>query len=360
MRSRRPLVWVSTSTSTRGGVASYVRTMQGTPLWSRWSVLHVATHQDGSVAERILRFVRGALVLLVLLVTRRPRLVHLHTASRGSFVRKSLLAWTSRALGTPVVLHVHGGGFADFHAASPRWFQRYIRATMEAAGGVVALGASWAERLQQIAPGARVVVVPNAVALRLPADGSPRAAPREEPVVLFLGRLSEDKGVHVLLEAWSRLQASGSALPRARLVLAGDGEVERFRREAADLGLAGSVDLPGWVSAERVGELLDEADVLVLPSRWEGHPMAVLEAMARAVPVVVTAVGGLPDLVDATSGILVAPDDTSSLEQALGRVLQDPALRRRLGAGGLQRVREEFDVEVAWRRLEALYEEVAR
>lgn len=360
MRRLRSAVWVSTSTATRGGIASYVRAMHGTPLWSRWSVRHVATHQDGTVAQRVLRFARGAATLVLLLVTTRPRIVHLHMASRGSFVRKSLLTWTSRAFGAPVILHVHGGGFGDFHAASPRWFQRYIRCTLETAGVVIALGDSWAIRLQQIAPAARIVVVPNAVVLgQRPVRGG-RSSAGTPLVVLFLGRLSDDKGVHVLLEAWSKLQEPGSAVPAARLVLAGDGQVERFRREVDDRGLTGCVELPGWVSPERVGELLDQAHALVLPSRWEGHPMAVLEAMARAVPVVVTAVGGLPDLVDASCGILVAPDDSTALEQALSQVLRDPELRDRLGAGGLQRVRDEFDVDVTWRRIEALYEEVAR
>ncbi|WP_445256060.1 glycosyltransferase family 4 protein [Nocardioides aurantiacus] len=333
--------------------------MQGTPLWSNWSVRHVATHQDGSVVDRGLRFAQGASVLVVLLVTSRPGVVHLHTSSRGSFVRKSLLTWATRASGVPVILHVHGGSFADFHDNSPRWFQRYIRATFETSEFVIALGVSWAERLQRVAPGARVVVVPNAVAPR-PRTARPDQSVSRPPVVLFLGRLSEDKGVHVLLDAWARLPDPRTDDPPARLVLAGDGEVDRFRREIAERGLTDSVELPGWVTPGRVEELLDEADVLVLPSRWEGQPMAVLEAMARGLPVVASRVGGLPDLVDAGTGILVEPDDAPALEQALRHLLDAQELRERLGAGGLQRVRDEFDVGVISQRLEELYEEVTR
>ena len=349
-------VWVSTSTATKGGVASYVRTMQDTPLWSRWSIRHVATHQDGSVWQRLARFARGAVTFWLNLLLRRPDVVHLHSASRGSFARKSILAWSARAARVPVVLHVHGGGFADFHDGSPALVRRYIRATLQGVGAVVALGPSWAERLQRIAPAARVVVVPNAISPKPSATPAPSV---DEPVVvLFLGQVSAAKGVFILVEAWAKLQETQPAAVTPRLVIAGDGEVEDVRRLAHDCGVGDSVELLGWISPDRVEAQLLKSHVLVLPSRWEGHPMAVLEAMAHGLAVVATAVGGLPDLVDETSGVLVGPDDVEGLARALRQVVLDPAERARLGEAGLVRVRNEFDVAVTWRTIDALYEEL--
>lgn len=356
MRTGRSVLWVSTSTATHGGVASYVRTMQETPLWDRWSIAHVATHEDGSVARRLTRFACGLLVIVARLLLRRPALVHLHSASRGSFARKSLVAWLCRALDVPVVLHVHGGGFADFHAGSPAPVRRYIRATLEGPGAVVALGPSWAERLQKIAPAARVVVVPNAVAPL--AYANPGPADGEPVTVLFLGQVSEAKGTFVLVEAWARVFATTPLPVPPQLVVAGDGQVEALRRLARMRGVEDSVHLPGWVSRERVEALLLQSQVLVLPSRWEGHPMSVLEAMARGLAVVATPVGGVPDLVDATSGLLVPPDDAEALAGALRGLLLNPTERIRLGEGGLARVHREFDVAVTWRALDGLYEEL--
>lgn len=357
MSAGRRVVWVSTGLTTRGGVASYVRTMSGTPLWERWGVRHVATHQDGSAAARVLRFARGAVTYWWLLLARRPDVVHLHSASYGSFARKSVLLWSARAVRVPVVLHIHGGAFADFHDALPALGRRYVRATLGAAAAVVALGPTWADRLRAIAPRARVLVVPNAV--RPQEVGPPRAA--DAPLcVLFLGLLSADKGVYVLLEAWEQVVRRLPPGRSARLVLAGNGDVEGVRADAERRGLAHTVELPGWVSPERVDALLAGADVLVLPSRWEGHPMAVLEAMARGVCVVATRVGGIPDLVDDGSGVLVPPEDPVALAEALGVVLQDPGRRRELGEGGRQRVCDHFDLDVTWRRLDELYTEVVR
>jgi glycosyltransferase involved in cell wall biosynthesis len=354
--SGRHVLWVSTSTETRGGVASFVRTMQGTPLWERWQIRHVATHRDGSVAGRAAAFATGVGAFLRELVLHRPAVVHLHTASYGSFARKSALAWLCRAARVPVVVHVHGGGFGDFYASMPPPLQRYVRATLAAADRVIGLGARWAGVLQQIAPGARVMVVPNAVRPRSlvvqPAAG--------EPVhVLFVGEMTEAKGAFVLLEAWRRL-SDGVPGHCADLVMVGQGDVERARSSVDRLRLAGQVRVRGWVPPAEVERLVNGSHVLVLPSRAEGQPMAVLEAMAHGLCVIASAVGGIPDLIDDECGVLVGADDPAALAAALQEVVEDPARRARLGAGALARVRDRFDVDQAWRALDALYEDLAR
>lgn len=355
MRARRVL-WVSTSTDTRGGVATFVRTMQRTPMWDRWQVRHVTTHRNGSLAARVAAFAVGIGSFGRELVLRRPGLVHLHTASYGSFARKSALAWVCRAAGVPVVIHVHGGAFGDFYAGSPRLLQRYIRRTLSSAERVIGLGDRWAAVLQQIAPSARVTVVPNAVTPRA-LVGQPCLG---DPVhVLFVGEMTEDKGAFALLEAWRRLH-DGSQLPRADLVMVGPGAVERARRRSEELGHAGGVRVMGWVEPAEVERLLSRSHVLVLPSRFEGQPMAVLEAMAHGLCVVATEVGGIPDLIDDECGVLVPVDDEDALVAALRTVIADPEKRSELGASALARVRERFDVDLTWRTLDALYEELVR
>lgn len=355
--SRPGVVWVSTSLDTHGGVATFVRTMRDTPLWDRWQVRHVATHRNGTVARRAVAFLTGSARLLFELVVRRPLLVHVHTASYGSFVRKSLLCWSARLAGVPVVIHVHGAEFHRFFERCPHPAQRYVRVTLEGARAVVALGPTWAHRLQTMAPAARVVVVPNAVPL---ADRSPQPGTGRPVQVLFLGEVSDRKGAFVLLRAWQRLHASAAADLPARLVLAGDGAVVEARSWVRHHGLDATVTVLGWVDRRRVERLLAESQVLVLASRDEGQPMAVLEAMAHGLCVVVTPVGGLPDLVGDDCSVLVPVDDEPALASALHRVLTDPALRARLGAAAHARVRERFDVARTWQTLDALYAEVGR
>lgn len=344
---------VSTSVETRGGIASYVRTLRSTELWTQWRVEHVITHRDGSALTKLLTFLGALPRYVAALLRRRPDVVHLHMSSNGSFVRKASMFWIAWALRVPAVVHVHGSEFDVFHNRLPAPLRAVVRATLTRAASVVALGDLWAGRLLAIAPAARLTTVPNAV--RVP---SVAAARREQPHVVFLGEIGERKGAFVLLEAWAALVADG--LPAgARLTLAGDDGVERARRIVAERGMA--VQVLNWLSPTEAAELLDSADVLVLPSRNEGQPMAVLEAMARGLCVVAGAVGGIPELLDdGRCGVLVPPDDVDALAAALRAVLTDASLRARLGRAARERALTEFDIEVVWRRVDAVYREAVR
>jgi glycosyltransferase involved in cell wall biosynthesis len=355
--NRRDVLWVSTSMQSRGGIATYVRTMRGTPLWDIWNIHHVATHRNGSEPTRVGAFLIGVVLFLRELVLQRPAVVHLHTSSYGSFARKSLLAWTARCARVPIVIHVHGAEFDEFYRRLPGFLQRYVRATLESADVVIALGKTWEGRLRQIAPGARIAVIPNAVQ---PHGRVDQPGPGDPVHVLFLGEIEDRKGSFLLLDAWRRF-SDGTQPPGTDLVLAGGGEVARARDQVAALGIGDEVRVPGWVEPVQVEALLESSHVLVLPSRFEGQPMAVLEAMAHGLCVVATDVGGIPDLVvDDVSGVLIPPDDGDALVAALRSVVGDSERRVRLGARAWDRVREEFDVDVTWRQLDALYEELAR
>ena len=355
--SDRHALWVSTSLDTRGGIASFVKVMRETPLWERWHVRHIATHRDGTAFVKLLTFARASGLVLWELVVHRPHLMHLHMSSYGSFARKSLVVWAGGLARVPVVIHIHGSEFELFFKRSPRVLQRYIRATLNEASLVIALGETWAKRLVAIAPEAHVVVVPNAVT---PRARAPQPSAGQPVNVLFLGIIGDRKGAFTLIDAWA-LMTNASADPiGAQLTLAGDGAVQQAREQVQQLGLVDDVRVLGWTAPREVDALLRGSQVLVLPSRSEGQPMAVLEAMAHGLCVVVTDVGGISDMVDSSCGVFVTVDDKHALAAALDSVIADHARRDRLGAAALQRVRERFDADVTWRTLDAIYEGVAR
>ena len=351
--ARKPAaLWVSTAPDTRGGVASYVRTLSASPLPDVWSTRHIATHRDGSTRRKIATFLRGAISFAAILLFDPPDVVHLHMASYGSFVRKASLAAYARLVRVPVVVHVHGAEFHTFHERSPRVVRAWIRWTLNGAAAVLALGDRWADRLRRIAPDANVVVVPNTVAPVGPASEPDDGGPAH---VVFLGEIGDRKGTFTLLDAWAKTAVEVER--PARLTVAGTGELERAQRRIAELGIADSVDLRSWLDPGEVAELLRSAQLLCLPSRDEGQPMAVLEAMANGLCVVASDVGGIPDLLAEQSGVLIAPDDVGALAAALLVLIENPAERARIGARALERVRTTFDVDVVWRRIDAVYRE---
>ncbi|MBI5239990.1 MAG: glycosyltransferase [Elusimicrobia bacterium] len=176
----------------------------------------------------------------------------------------------------------------------------------------------------------------------------------DEPLLLAMGRLDEQKGHSVLLDAAARLKGPN----RPRCAVVGDGPLrDRLRRQAARLGLERAVQLPGERADVRAW--MNAADVFVLPSLWEGLPNALLEAMALGLPVAASRVDGVPEAVtDGTDGLLVEPADPGALAAALGSLLADPDLRRRLGAAARARVAADFTVPAMLTGYKAAYRDV--
>jgi glycosyltransferase involved in cell wall biosynthesis len=206
-------------------------------------------------------------------------------------------------------------------------------------------------------PAQRITYVPNAVVPLRPGRGmdGPRG-PQRRLRVGRVARLEPEKGVDVFLQAVARLA------PRFRdvdFVVIGDGPLHgRLVALAERLDVADRVRFLGLRPDARA--LIERLDVLAVSSITDGSPLVVLEAMGVGVPVVGTAVGGIPDQVrDGRDGLLVAPRDADGLAAALASVLADGALRRRLGESARRRAAQQFSYEAFLARVEGVYASVA-
>jgi glycosyltransferase involved in cell wall biosynthesis len=277
----------------------------------------------------IFPLLRGCWRILVLRALGRVDVVHVNIAAYGSTVRKAVVVLVCRLLGVPVVLHLHAGNYPEFFDPLPDRAKHWVRWTFSAAKTVVVLTETWRRYVcsELGVPDHRVVVLPNGAPG--PSSVAPRRRAPEEPLrLLFLGRLTEEKGVPDLLAALASPLLQG----RWEATLAGDGDTDAYRRRAQALGLGSRVSFPGWVEADETYRLLSGAHVLVLPSHVEALPMVIVEAFAWGVPVVATRVGGVPEILhDQVEGLLVPPGDLSRLTDALLRLVDDEPLRLRLG-----------------------------
>jgi glycosyltransferase involved in cell wall biosynthesis len=175
--------------------------------------------------------------------------------------------------------------------------------------------------------------------------------PEDALVVGTVGSLTPKKDHHTLLRAAARAARS---VPGLRVVVVGQGPLEDDLRAAAgDLGIGEAVLFTGH--REDARRLLGAFDVFALPSLHEGLPISLLEAMARARPVVASRAGGMPEVVtDGRDGLLVPVGDAPALGDALVRLLRNPGLRERLGRAARRRAGE-FDIRTAVRRQEEVY-----
>ena len=262
------------------------------------------------------------------------------------------VAWRLGAsLGLPYVVSLRGGDVPGFDAAVA-WVHRLAtplrRTVLRGARAVIANSASLGALAERADP-IRVQVIPNGVDTELfaPATTPGRAAGGPLRVV-FVGRLTAQKNVELLLR---ELAGLGSA--PARLDIVGDGpERSRLQALASRLGLADRVAWHGWRDKREIAGIHRDCDCLVNPSRFEGMPNAVLEAMAAGLPVVASDIGGNNELVrDGDTGYLFPLERDGALGERIARLAGDPARRRAMG----ERAREVAVRSHSWARAAEAY-----
>lgn len=230
----------------------------------------------------------------------------------------------ARRLGVPYVVKVHG---SDLNVMTEHRLHRLqIAAALRDARAVISVSAALGARARELGiPGERLHVIYNGVDTGLFRPGSRAAArqsldlPGSGRMVLYAGNLKVEKGCIDLLEAFRSVH---DTYPDSRLVFIGDGPARSsLQRRCSELGLDGCVTLAGAREHSQLPAWMQAADLLCLPSHNEGVPNVVLEAMSTGLPVVATRVGGIPEVLPDSAGILVQPRDSRALADALATAL---------------------------------------
>lgn len=241
-----------------------------------------------------------------------------------------------------------------------------LRMIVRASDAVTAISSYTAERLRQVVPGTRVTIVPFGVAVRAPPVQVERGRPAriEGFELLFVGRLVERKGVHVLLEALALLRDSHPVFAR----VVGDGpERAALESRAAALGVEDRVLFEGAIPREQLEQRFASCDAVVLPAvkdakgDTEGLGVVLLEAFSYAKPVIASSAGGIVDIVEPdVSGVLVPPGDADALAKAITACIADPVRTAAMGVAGRARLEREFSWPVIVERLTDVYQQVIR
>lgn len=312
----------------------------------------VDTRGPGSLMWSPFYLVRAVAVLVREFATGRASLLHINISSKGSTLRKAVIVLVAVLVHAPYILHLHSGKFHLFFRKLPRPLKAVVRGMFYRAIRVIVLGTKWRDFVCDeigVDPG-RVVIMHNAVSAPAPFQRKPSSGPCR---ILFLGRLGTNKGVPELLQSFA-LKCVQSLEWTA--ILVGDGDVEHYRKMAADLGLNERVEIPGWVGPEAVSTYLNSADILVQPSHNEGLPLSVLEGMAHGLAIVATPVGAIAEAIDdGVSGLLVPPGNIDALADALAQVVEDAGLRRSLSRAARKSFAERFDMRKYAQRMAMLY-----
>lgn len=276
----------------------------------------------------------------------------LHITSSGQFAiyRDIAMMRLARVFGVPVLYHLRFGRIPDLAEANdPEW--RWLTQALRLATTVIPIDQRTEAALRAHLPGLDLRRIPNCADVA--ALPTPTTQPGDPLTVLYLGWVIPAKGIEELLQAWTGLQASGW-----RLVIAGPYEAA-FREQLTSRYALAGVEFTGPLDHGESMALMASADLFVLPSHTEGFPNVIAEAMALARPIVATAVGAIPEMLEGGCGRVVPPQDAVALQAALVDLMADMGLRGRLGRAALDKLRSHYALEAVFAELLNLWQEKA-
>ncbi len=350
MTPRKPVALVlAPSRQAISGVTTHLNLMLGSPLGNEFALIHFQVGSEGrseGTVGRLWRLLWSPLILAFRIWLADADLVHINTSlNRRAWWRDLAYLLVARLLRTRVVYQVHGGLLPRRFAAAQHLPAAVLRAILRLPDAIVVLAKCELVAYREFLPQQNVVALPNGIDVSAYRPRLLGTRPRSTPLQLvYVGRLDPHKGLPETLEGLAMARARGVA---ATLAIAGSGpEEERLKQLAARLGLSDVVSFIGPMFDGAKRRLFESADLLVLPSHFEGLPYALLEGMAAGLPAIATRVGAIPDvMVHGVHGLFVPVGKPRAIASAIVRLAGNPALLPLMGIASQRRIAQSYSIE---------------
>jgi glycosyltransferase involved in cell wall biosynthesis len=299
----------------KGGIATFVNTLSG--YYETFN--YVASTCSRNPLIMLWYFGTCIFQLFYYIFIRRIKIVHLHGASYGSFVRKAIIINICHLLKVKIIYHIHGGAFRLFYKKYNK--RNIVKKIIDKADMLIVLSYSWKHFFSSVTSEKKICVLNNMI----DRPNFAKIYQHPTPLVrfLFLGRIGDHKGIFDLLEVIK--DKKEELCNNFLLYVGGDGEINKLIEFVEKNAIWDLVKFEGWVFGEKKKALLSECDVYILPSYNEGLPISILEAMSYGLPIISTSVGGIPEVVfDKENGFLIVPGDKQQIGECLSYFLTHP------------------------------------
>lgn len=311
---------------------------------------HITNSGKGNIIYKLAKAVSALLIMVIkLIIDRKIKIIHIHTASYNSFKRSASFVKLSKIFHKKVILHIHGGGFKEYYVTNPR----FITSILNTCDVIITLSESWKKLFSEITTCNNIYILENIVPKPL--------FKRENKSIdclhlLFLGLITESKGIFDLLDV---IHDNMNELKgKIMLHVGGNGKTEEFKKAIKDYGLDDYVTFEGWVSGKKKESILQQANVFILPSYTEGLPISILEAMSYKLPILSTPIGGIPEVVkDGVNGYLFSPGDKKSMYLCIKKIIDNKKQRLIMGEESFKIIKPYFPLNIE-NKLQSIYEKI--
>jgi len=304
-----------------GGISAVVQ------YWESYieNLQYYPTYKLSNVLVRAWYFVASYIKMAFkMAVDKNVRIVHLHTAADGSFWRKVQITKLAKFFGKEVVLHVHASRFKDYYNEASEKKKNWIKKELERVDTLIVLSESWRKWFESIGVDAKKIEVLHNIT-SYPIDMLQAKKQDGKVHFLFMGEIGERKGIFDIIRSLAKYKENLNG--KIELRIGGNKMEEELKKNITDNNLQDMVIFEGWVGGQKKLELLNWADVFILPSFNEGLPISILEAMSYSHPVISTPVGGIPEVVETeVNGVIVTPGNDEEIFAAIKKYVDNPSL----------------------------------
>ena len=335
---------VATSRKTRGGITSVVKAHETGEQWKKYHCRWIQTHRDGPAWRKLWYLVTALMEYIVLLPW--YDIVHIHVATTQSAKRKRIFFEIAKLMKKKTIFHFHPSNEKFLFEPKNRKLYRNL---FSRADLVLVLSEQWRRWIKDslgLTEHIEILYNPCPVVMRKPE--------LRQKEILFAGTVIPRKGYADLIRGFAKI---ANLHPDWKVVIAGNGEIDKAKAIAKECGIEKQAKFLGWVSGEAKDKAFQRASIYCLASNGEGFPMGVLDAWAYGISCVVTPVGGLPDIVVDGENALVFPvGDIDVLARQLERMISDDGLREKISKASLKLAQTTFDIKNINKKLEKAYD----
>jgi glycosyltransferase involved in cell wall biosynthesis len=287
-------------------------------------------------------FIYRCFKLFFIILIKKPEIIHIHVTVELDFLQKTIYQKIAKFLNKKTILHIHGGAFKEFYNNASKNKKKMINSALLSSNALITLSKGWREYYHKIVPGQKIYVLPNAIDLKIISKYKKLRKKSKEVRILYVGRVTKQKGIYELLEAMKLLKNH-----KIHLFVMGqynDNE-QAIKNICQNYKIQENISFLGNILGEERFKYYANADLFVLPSHWEGLPLSILEAMAFGLPIISTKVGAIPELITRNNGVLIKPGDIKSLEDAILKLSKIDHKVEKIRKNNMQKINKYYTVK---------------
>ena len=337
---------VGSARESGGGVATVIRTMESLPVWKEFDCYWLGTQIQRNYAWKVWYALKAYFIALFIIW--RYDIVHFHTVPDKICLIIQMPVFLLARLGRKkIIMHIHMGNQLENHQENRLFLWCLRRADL-----IILLAKKWERLFKEWFPS---IDVPTTVVYNASTHVEKVDWRKKEKSILMVGYLNDNKAPDLLLKAWKGIKDD---YPDWRVSILGNGEVERFKRMAKELGLQDSVEFLGYIEGDEKKRFFEGASIYCMCSYQEGFPMVVLEAWEHGICVVATPVGGLPDVIEEGKNVLTFNfGNVKELAAQLKVLMNSESLRKKIADYSYEFVEEKFSTKKINQQWISIYED---